>query len=76
MVHLKKLHGEDIVVNAELIEYVESTPDTTITLTTGHKLMVRETVDELIDKVIAYRRKAYGICRDLPIVTDREKEQE
>ncbi len=76
MVHLTKLHGEDIVVNAELIEYVESTPDTTITLTTGHKLMVRETIDVLVDKVIAYRRKVYGICRDVPMVKERETEQE
>jgi flagellar protein FlbD len=57
MIELTKLQNSKIVVNAELIEFVESTPDTLITTTTGKKLMVRESVDEVIKMVIAYKRR-------------------
>ncbi len=56
MIELTKLHNEKIVVNADLIEFVEETPDTMICTTTGKKIMVKETVAEVIEKVIAYRR--------------------
>jgi flagellar protein FlbD len=56
MIELTKLQNAKIVVNAELIEFVESTPDTLITTTTGKKLMVKESVDEVIKMVIAYKR--------------------
>ncbi|HLN65579.1 MAG TPA: flagellar FlbD family protein [Symbiobacteriaceae bacterium] len=46
----------ELVVNAELIETVEATPDTVITLTTGHKVIVQESVDEVIRLVVAYKR--------------------
>ncbi len=47
----------ELAINAELIELVEATPDTVITLTTGNKLLVRESVDEIIRRIIAYRRE-------------------
>jgi flagellar protein FlbD len=46
----------DLVINAELIETVEATPDTVITLTTGQKLIVQEPPDEVIRLVVAYKR--------------------
>jgi flagellar protein FlbD len=49
----------DLVINAELIETVEATPNTVITLTTGHKHIVQETQDEVIRKVIEYKRQCY-----------------
>ncbi len=45
-------------MNADLIEFVESTPDTLITLTTGRKVMVRETMDDVLSRVIEYRAKS------------------
>ena len=57
MIELTKLQNAKIVVNAELIEFVESTPDTLITTTTGKKLMVKESVEEVIEAVIAYKRR-------------------
>ncbi len=42
-------------INAELIETIESTPDTLITLTTGKRMMVAEDVSEIVDRVMAYR---------------------
>ena len=57
MIELTKLNNKKIVINSDLIEYVEAAPDTTITLTTGNKFVVKETVDELVDKVIGFRQK-------------------
>lgn len=47
----------EVVVNAELIEWVEAHPDTTLSLATGSKVIVRESVDEVIGKIMDYRRK-------------------
>lgn len=60
MIEVTRLKGARIVVNAELIEFVEGTPDTVITLTTGHKVIVEETVDQVIDAVVRYKREAYS----------------
>lgn len=57
MIELTKLHNEKIVINAELIEFVESTPDTLISTTTGKKIMVKESVEDVISLVVAYKRK-------------------
>jgi flagellar protein FlbD len=56
MIKLTKLNGQMEVVNAELIESAEVTPDTIIRLTTGRKLVVRENIDEFISKVVDYKR--------------------
>ncbi len=54
MIKVSRLNGENFIVNCNLIEMVEANPDTVISLTTGHKLVVRESVDEIIRKVIDY----------------------
>lgn len=59
MVKLTRMNGLEFVVNAELIEFLESTPDTVMTLTTGKKFVLRDTVEEVVEKIIAYR-KAIG----------------
>jgi flagellar protein FlbD len=56
MIELKKLNDQAFIVNSDLIEFIEKTPDTVITLTTGRKIVVRESVDEVVKKVIKYRR--------------------
>lgn len=56
MIKLTLYNDADIVVNADLIESVERTPDTLISLTTSKKVMVKESVEDVISKVIAYRR--------------------
>jgi len=56
MIKLKKINGEEIVINAELIETVEARPDTTISMATGNKIIVKDTVSEVIQKIIDYRR--------------------
>ncbi len=57
MIALTRLNGQEMVLNAELIETVEKTPDTIIGLITGKRFMVRETVEEVIGRVMDYRRQ-------------------
>jgi flagellar protein FlbD len=56
MIKLTRLNREPLVLNSDLIEYVEAIPDTVITMTTGEKLRVNETADEVIERVIEFRR--------------------
>lgn len=57
MVKVTKLNDVQIVINCDFIEEMKETPDTTITLTTGKKIIVKETVDEIIDEICEYKRK-------------------
>jgi flagellar protein FlbD len=56
MVKVTRLNNSELVVNAEMIEFVEATPDTIISLLSGKKLMVAESVDTVIERVIEYRK--------------------
>ena len=56
MIKLSKLNGEEFVVNAELIQFVESRPDTYVTLTTEDRFIVQESVTEVVKRSIAYQR--------------------
>ncbi len=55
MIRLTKLNRSSFVLNCELIETVESTPDTVISTINGKKYVVLESVDEVVDKVIQYK---------------------
>ncbi len=57
MIRLTQINGEEIVVNAELIETIEKAHDTIIVLTTTRRVRVREGIEEIIDKVVEYRRR-------------------
>lgn len=56
MIIVTKINDSEIVINPELIEIMQETPDTTITLTTGRKLIVKESVDDIIDKIKIYKQ--------------------
>ena len=56
MITLHRLNGKEFVLNAEQIKFVESTPDTMITLAGDEKFMVKEGVDEVVRKVLEYKR--------------------
>lgn len=58
MIKVTKINGRELVVNADLIEFIETTPDTLISLTTGRKIMVLEDADEVIRMAMSYRAKA------------------
>lgn len=57
MIKITKMNGENIYLNAELIESVQSRPDTLITLTTGNKIMVKEEVSQVIERIREYRKE-------------------
>jgi flagellar protein FlbD len=61
MIKLTRLNDTEIVVNADQIKYVESTPDTIVTLMNNEKILVSDSVDELIEKVIEFRRVSYPV---------------
>jgi flagellar protein FlbD len=61
MIPLTRFNGSVFVLNADLIETVEATPDTVITLVTGKKYVVRESVEEIIEKVLDFRKKSGGV---------------
>lgn len=57
MIKLTKLSNDKIYVNEILIEFIEETPDTVITLTTGKKIIVKESVEVVINEIIEYQNK-------------------
>jgi flagellar protein FlbD len=57
MIPLIRLDGSEVIVNAELIATVEKTPDTMLTLTTGHHILVKDSVPDVVARVIEYRHK-------------------
>lgn len=63
MIKLTLYNDSDVIINADLIESVEHTPDTLVSLTTGKKVMVKESVEDVIGKVVSYRRLVSGSGR-------------
>jgi flagellar protein FlbD len=61
MIQLTKINGAGIVLNPDLIEYIEETPDTVITITNGDKVVVKDRMVDIIDKVVRYRRLVSGL---------------
>jgi len=60
MIQLTRLNHIPLIVNADLIEHIEVTPDTVVALTTGQKFMVLESAEEVIDRVIRFRKAILG----------------
>ena len=56
MIQLTRLNHVPLIVNADLIEHVEVTPDTVVALTTGQRFMVLESAEEVVEKVIQFRK--------------------
>ncbi len=56
MIQLTRLNGNPIALNSDLIKFLENAPDTVITLINGEKVIVREKSDEVIHRIVAFRR--------------------
>ncbi len=56
MIKLTRLNNQPLVVNSDLIKSVENAPDTVLTLVTGEKIIVRETTEQVLERVVAFRR--------------------
>jgi len=60
MITVTRLDKRVVVLNAELIKMIEATPDTILTLINGDTLIVRESVDEVVEKAVEYGRRVRG----------------
>ena len=60
MIELTRINGIKFSVNADLIEVIETTPDTVVTLTTGRKLIIKESRQEVKNIVLSYKRDVYA----------------
>ena len=61
MIKLTRLDGEPFVLNAELIRYVERRPDTFVTLTSGDRIVVSETMEEVIERAVEYQQQKHFV---------------
>lgn len=59
MIKVTRFKGPEIILNADLIEFIEQTPDTVITLTNGQKLLVHEQPEEIVRRVLQYKRAIF-----------------
>lgn len=57
MIRVTRMNNHSILLNSDLIEQIETVPDTTIALTTGQRLFVRESADEILSRIIEFRRR-------------------
>jgi flagellar protein FlbD len=57
MISVKQINGEPIIVNAAMIEFIESTPDTLLCLASGRKMMIRDSIDEVLEKITTYFKR-------------------
>jgi flagellar protein FlbD len=57
MITLQLINGTEIVLNSSLIEFIEATPDTIISLSNGKKMIVRESVSEVVEKVVDFHAR-------------------
>jgi flagellar protein FlbD len=60
MIKVTRLNGSELVINADLIEFVEAIPDTIVSLVTGKKIMIKESTDAVIHKVAEFKRLSSG----------------
>lgn len=68
MIFVTRFDGKKIVVNADLIEMIEATPDTILTTTTGKKITVKENLEEVVKLVKNYKKEI-----NFPVVKENEK---
>ncbi|HOL55648.1 MAG TPA: flagellar FlbD family protein [bacterium] len=64
MIQVTRLNNTKFIINADLIEMIEANPDTMISLTTGKKFVVKESVEEVIRKIIVYKRAICGALEE------------
>ena len=58
MIHLTRLNGQPLIVNADLIKFIENLPDTVLTLITGDKLVVREAADDILARIAEFHQRS------------------
>ena len=56
MIQLTRLNNQPLIVNCDLIKFIEKSPDTVLSLVTGEKIVVRETSEEVLQKIVTFRQ--------------------
>ena len=80
MIQLTRLNNTTITLNSDLIKFVEQSPDTVITLLNGEKILVRESVPQILDRVVEFRRRvltgvsAWHLIPTSSLSSDQESE--
>ncbi|MDR2899103.1 MAG: flagellar FlbD family protein [Clostridiales bacterium] len=59
MISITKLNDKELIINCDLIECIEANPDTTITMTTGRKIIAKESIDDIIEKILTFKHKIH-----------------
>lgn len=74
MVELTRLNGNPMLLNSDLIKTAEASPDTMLTLINGEKIIVRESLDEILDRVQSYRARILAkMAQELSSVNDLQR---
>ena len=71
MIKLTRLDGETFLLNADLIRYVEHRPDTFITLTAGEVIVVKESMDEVMDRTVEYQQQKHLVPPPYSLASSR-----
>ena len=73
MLEVTRLNGQKVVINCDLIEYIDANPDTTISLTTNNKFVVKESLEEVIEKIVEYKKKIFS--RNIRTIKNTKEEE-
>lgn len=65
MILLTRLNNKTLLVNSDMIKFIENTPDTVLTLVTGEKVVVLESVADVLEKIVSFRRQIIPAVRPL-----------
>jgi len=74
MIRLTRLNHVPLVLNSDLIEHIDVTPDTVITLTTGQILRVRETAEEVVERIVEFRRRIFAAPEEPAVLSHLPEE--
>jgi flagellar protein FlbD len=67
MIRLTRLNNSPLIVNSDLVKFVEQSPDTVITLVNGEKILVREKAEEVLNRIVEFRR---SVLQGAALITD------
>ena len=74
MIKVTRLNGSELVINSDLIEFVEAIPDTIISLVTGKKIMIKESTDAVIERVAEFKRHSSAVYPPKSVIHLQEEE--
>jgi len=61
VVKVTRLNGQEVYINADLILFLEKSPDTVLTLENGKKIMVQEPIPEVVDRIVEFKKRCMPV---------------